>query len=333
VNAIQLYGGLGSPYSMKIRALCRYRHIPFVWTQIDDAHHGIFGKVKVPVIPIIAFPDGVWMNDSTPLASELETRYPNDRSALPPNPAQRFISLLLEDFADEWVTKIMFHYRWYRARDQQQLGHWLAFDRLGGKGDQAIRETACWFMDRQVERMPLVGCTPENAPLIEASYAKLLETFERHLPNQHYLFGARPSVADFAFLGQLSQLASDPTSADIMRDTAPSLMRWLVKLDDASGVTGHWDEANLSPLVVGLLSHMGETYMPFMLSNFDALEQGSQSLSIKALGLDYQQAPFPYQRKCLLALRAAYANLAVSTKSELAPVLDEAGLLHGLTTP
>ena len=38
--------------------------------------------------------------------------------------------LALEDFADEWLTKAMFGYRWLAEVDQVQMSRWLAFDNL-----------------------------------------------------------------------------------------------------------------------------------------------------------------------------------------------------------
>lgn len=48
-----IYGGLGSPYSMKMRAVFRYRRLPHVWRQMEMGDDRVFKNVKAPVIPVI----------------------------------------------------------------------------------------------------------------------------------------------------------------------------------------------------------------------------------------------------------------------------------------
>lgn len=326
-----IYGGLGSPYSMKMRAIFRYRRLPHVWRQMEMGDDRIFQNVKAPVIPVIEYPDGTWKNDSTPLIFDLEKRH-SERSIVPSDLAQAFLAYLLEDFADEWGTKPMFHYRWYRECDQKQLAEWLAFDRLKGAGRQTVLDAAAAFRARQVGRMALVGCTPENAPVIEDSARRILAIFEAHVTETNYLFGTRPSLADFGWLGQLSQLATDPTPQEMMRADYPFTYRWLANLDDASGVEGEWRSADEAPLpaVTALLKLAGEIYFPFLLANAEAVAKGEETFTVSLLGRPYSQGAFKYQAKCLAELRAAYAGLDAATKAKLDPLLTEAGCLAPL---
>jgi len=331
MSVYTIYGGLGSPYSMKMRAVLRYRRLSYVWRQMEMGDDRVFKHVKAPVIPVIQFPDGSWHNDSTPMIFELERRH-SERSIVPPDPVEAFIAYLLEDFADEWGTKAMFHYRWYRERDQKQMSEWLAFDRLKGHGRDAILKAAAMFRSRQVGRMALVGCTPENAPIIEESTRRILALFEAHVTEEKYLLGSRPSLADFGWMGQFSQLATDPTPNDLLRDQFAFTHRWLANLDDASGVEGEWrdPDAPLSPAVRGLLKLAGEIYFPFLLANAEAVAKGAETFSVPLLGQTYTQGTFKYQAKCLAELRTAYARLDPDSKKKAAAHLEETGCLKPL---
>jgi len=310
MNPYTIYGGLGSPYSMKMRAVLRYRRLPHVWRQMQAGDDRVFQHVKAPVIPVIQYPDGSWHNDSTPMIFELEGLH-SERSIVPENETDAFLAFLLEDFADEWGTKAMFHYRWFRERDQKQMSEWLAFDRLRGSGRETVLRAAKLFRERQVGRMALVGCTPGNAPVIEESTWKILSVFETMVTERLYLFGGRPSLADFGWFGQLSQLAVDPTPQDLMRAEFPFTFRWIANLDDASGVEGAWGSAGEA--VCSLVRLAGEIYFPFLLANAAAVAKGEPTFTVELLGKPYTQGAFKYQAKCLAELRAAYARLKDKT--------------------
>ena len=327
-----IYGAPGSPYSIKVRAAFRYKRIVHVWKMMGHGNTDVMGKVKVPVIPVVEYPDGNFGNDSTPLLQDIERRHPA-REIYPANPALRFLALLLEDFADEWMTKAMFHYRWYRAADQDQMSKWLAFDRMMGAGAAEIEKAAAFFRDRQVGRMAIVGCTPQNAPVIEDSTFAMWRALDRLATEGPYLFGTRPSVADFAVYGQYLQLATDPTPQTLMRAAAPYLYRWLFDLDDASGAEGEWAAgvAGLHPSLKDILAQIGELYFPFLLSNDAAIKAGQQTFSVTLMGREFTQGVFKYQQKCLSELRAAFAGLDAAAKAELTPLLKETGCYGPLT--
>ena len=327
----RLNGALGSPYSLKMRALMRYRRIAHVWVHGADSRDAL-AKVRAPVIPVVEYPDGTFHNDSTPLNYDLEARH-RDRSVIPPDPARAFLAHLIEDFADEWVTKAMFGYRWLEEVDQVQMSRWLAFDALKGGGLEQSQGYAAQFRTRQVGRMAIVGCTRENFPLIEMSTRGLLDALEAHVVNRHCLFGTRPSLAEFGLYGQLSQLGVDPTPEAMLRRDYPYSLRWLLHVDDMSGIEGEWDapDAPLPPIVTVLLNQAGAIYLPFLQANADAIAAGAETFSMVAMGLPYSQGVFKYQVKCLADLRARHAALDAAARAAIDPLLEQTGCLGALT--
>lgn len=327
-EAYRLHGANPSPYSQKMRALLRYRRLPFIWDNDGTARDVAIAGQLPPVIPVLRFPGGRLMNDSTPLAYELERLHPGARSIVPDDPGLAFLSDLIEDFADEWVTKIMFHYRWFYADDRNFAQLWISGDRMIGAPPAKRQAMMAAFNDRQVGRMPIVGCTEANRPIIEESYFRLLSILNPHVAQMPFLFGSRPSLADFGLFGQLVILATDPTPEREMRTRAPDVFLWVLRLDDASGVEGAWIAPDALPnAVVELLRLAADVYLPFLKANNEAFQHGDAEVAVELMGQRYTQAPFRYQVKCYDGLRKKLAGLPRDARDRIEPVLTRTGCL------
>ena len=328
----RLQGALGSPFSMKMRGVLRHRRIPHVW-EGGTAGFAAAQTMKAKVIPVLVFPDGRSENDSTHLIALLEAAHP-ERRLTPEDAAMAFLSLLIEDMADEWFSKAMYAYRWARPVDQEQCCRWLAFDVLQGGGAETITQMGASFRDRQISRMAQVGCGPDARPAIEASAARIMAALDAHVVERSYLFGSRPSAADFALYGQLTQLASDPTPQALMRQSYPWLYRWLLRMDDLSGEPeGGWEAPLDTPVLTALLAECGRHHLPLLVANAHAVEAGAVSFSHDMDGVDVVQDVNRYPVKCLLTLRAAWADLPEDARSRLKPLLANANALSALSAP
>jgi glutathione S-transferase len=325
----RLIGSNPSPYSVKMRALMRYRRLPFFWEWRSPKNMEETRNVKPQVIPILQYPDGSFRNDSTFVALDLEQRH-KARSVLPEDVGLRFLTLLVEDMADEWGTKCMFHYRWFYAADQDFCSKWIAGESGMGLPYDKVLERAEFFAERQVGRMALVGCTPHNRPVIEESYLRVLRLMEEGLKETPFIFGGRPTLADFGWFGQLFQLFMDPTPSTQMRLTAPKVYRWVPRLDDCSGVDAAAPLVSadaLSPMVMGFLRLAGELYLPFLAANAQALQAGAEEVSLDIWGQRYSQAAFRYQGKCYDWLKSEFAKLDGAARAAIEPALQQSGCL------
>jgi glutathione S-transferase len=105
MDALRIVGAPGSPYSRKLRAVLRYRRIPYAWVQMGSPEARALPRAKVELLPQLVFPGArEALTDSSPLIRKLEREFAG-RSAIPDDPALAFLDALLEDYADEWLTK------------------------------------------------------------------------------------------------------------------------------------------------------------------------------------------------------------------------------------
>ncbi len=188
----RLIGSTASPYAVKLRAILRYRRIPFDWVIMTKALRKQAGHLRPNLIPVLQYPDGSFRGETTALAYDLEARHP-DRSVIPEDKAIAFVCDLLEDLADEWAVKPLFLYRWWDPEDQAYVSRWAAEEWSVSDAEAGSAEEIEHFRIRQISRMPILGATAENKPLLEESYRQILAAFEPHVGMTKYLFGSRPN--------------------------------------------------------------------------------------------------------------------------------------------
>jgi glutathione S-transferase len=313
-----MMGAPGSPYTRKMRSVLRCRRIPYHFLLHHSPEAARLPAPKVPLLPTFYLPnetgETVAVTDSTPLIRRLEKAF-EGRSVVPPHPALAFLDELLEDYADEWLTKCMFHYRWYHETDatkaRRVLPHWSRTD----VSDEQIAPIQKITGDRQIGRLGVVGSNDVTAEVIEESYRRFLDAFDAQLQRSRFLFGKRPASSDFAMMGQLTCLALfDPTPSALTADRSPRIYAWTEVMEDLSGLepsAGDWIRPeDLPETFRGMLREVGRTHAPFLLANADALERGAERVETEIDGRPWVQKPFPYQRKCLGWLRESYAKLA-----------------------
>lgn len=333
-HPLVLAGQYGSPYTLKMRAVLRYRHIAFRWV-LRDSKWDDLPKPPVPIIPVIVYPTadgshGEATVDSSPQIMRLEDEF-DGRSVVPPDPALAFIDALIEDYGDEWVTKAMYHYRWAYDEDIAKAGHLLPISRdLQLTSDQA--QTMYDFITtRQIERRELVGSTELNQPIIEGSYERLLDLLTELFAGRDFLLGDRPGRGDFGIFGQMSQLTKfDPTPMAIAAERAPKTINWVDRMDDLSWLRVSGDDGwvsfdDIPAATRSLLSEIGQTYAPFMVANARALMSGADEVVCDVAGQTYRQGPFAYQGKCLMWLRESFEALSDTDQQRVESLLDGTG--------
>ena len=331
-HPLKLRGAHGSPYSLKMRAVLRYRHIPFRWvpqgSQWDD-------MPPFPLIPVIGFPDaeGNYTDaqmDSSPLIMRLEGMKAG-RSVVPTDPVVAFIDYLLEDYADEWVTKAMYHYRWYYDEAIAKAKQLLPLDRDQQMPAHQWEKAQRFISERQISRRALVGSTEQNRAPIEESYVRLLGLMQDHLEHLPFLLGTRPGRGDFALYGQMIQLLRwDPVSARTGIERAARMVNWVERTDDlswwdVSGDEGWAGRDAIPATTLALLPEIGRTYVPFLLANDAALAAGDETFSCVIDGHGYSQGTFVYQRKCLAWIRDQYAALNLADRTDVDALLEGTG--------
>ena len=325
----RIFGVELSPYSVKVRSYFRYKGIPHQWIIRNPDSQSEYQKyARLPIVPLVVTPQNEGLQDSTPIIEHMESVHPQP-SIHPPDPVAAFVSVLLEEFGDEWGNKWMFHYRWARDVDQLSSAGRIARMMMPALDEQQFSAAVAQVRERMVGRVGFVGSNPQTAPQIEDSFCQTLAMLETHLANRAYLFGARPAFGDFAMWGQLYNLWTDPTPGAIIEGRATNVLAWIHRMLWPRAEGNFEDWASLEPTLMPLLERqVGRLFMPWTIANASAIADGREEFSVELAGRTWTQKPQKYHAKSLGALRNKYA--ALPDKRAIDAVLDRAGCLAGL---
>jgi glutathione S-transferase len=323
----------GSPYTRKMLAYLRFRHIQYELLIGDrDAQLGL-PQPKVQLLPTFYLPNAQGeveaTVDSTPLIRRFEAEF-SGRAAVPEDPVLRFLNYLIEDYADEWLTKAMFHYRWHYRADIDMAAAILPRWRKIQAPDSELETLSAYIAERQISRLYVVGSNEVTAPVIEASYHRFLSLLDALIQQQKFVLGARPSSADFGIYAQLTQLAKfDPTPAAVCLEKAPRVYAWTDLVDDLSGEPAEedgWMAIEDVPSILNeFLTEIGRTYAPALLANAYAIQNGLEQVETTIDGQPWAQPVFPYQAKCLQWINAEYKTLDDTAQSQVDGILSGTG--------
>ncbi|WMT76321.1 glutathione S-transferase family protein [Bradyrhizobium sp. Ash2021] len=266
IDIYTLYGAQISNYSAKVRSYLIYRNIPF---QEVVASNYVYDKLLVPTIgfrmmPVVRTPDGRLLQDSTEIIDSLEMHFPN-APVYPSGARQRLAALLLEAYAHDWVRIPAMYYRWgfpeynheYLIREFGRMYEpTLSLESQAALGDSS----SAWTRDR----LPALGVTKRTIPQFEAWTEKLLGWLNAHFDRYPYLLGTKPCTADFTFMGPLyGHLYRDPYSHALIKRSAPSVVRWVERMNSVPASEGAFlpdDEVPAS--LLPMLLHAFEEYVP-----------------------------------------------------------------------
>ena len=224
----------------------------------------------------------------------------------------------------------MFHYRWHFEEDADNASSILPLNHKVDLPDDAWKIFKEGIGSRQIERLWVVGSNDITAPIIENSYKRFLEIMQTHLANLPFLFGYRPSSADFAIYGQLTQLIGlDPTSRAIAHKNSLRTVAWINGLEDLSGINpdkNPWVTLEELPeSMKSLLKEIGHVYVPALLENNKALENGEETWETEIDGSTWSQKTFNYQGKCLQWINQEFYALTDIDQKRLMDLFEGTG--------
>jgi glutathione S-transferase len=314
----------GAPFSLftrKLEAALRFYGAPFRnETKAIGGEDEAGRRAGTHQVPVLQTPENWMVADTTPLLDLLDARYPA-RRLFPEGPLGVLVHIV-EEVLDEWVARVMVHYRWHHAENTRHI-----VSRVLGR-DVSLEEAQAFPLAQWGPRAcRATGTETEHQQeAAEAEYTGLLSALEEQLGRTRYALGDRPCAADTILLGGLRA----HTNADPVPDLGafPRCTSWDERDADpwqGDGRLAPFPES--TPFAAHVLKLARDQYAPFVLANAEALTASQKAFTIETHGApaSYLARPYPEQSRRMLQERIRH-RLAPAERRQVLTWLEASGL-------
>lgn len=316
---MQVYGSRISYYTGKFETYLRYRQIPYQMAHYVANQKKMKAGAGVIQMPVVQLANGQWMTDTTPMIAWLEAQQ-TAPSIYPADPAQNFLALLIEDYADEWLWRAAMHYRWTYRPDRRYAAETLYTELISG-----VRPLPRWIALNLLKHRQLGGfvrgdgISQQTRFHADRTYLTALDRLQTIFERRPFILGYTPTIADFGMMAPMFRhFSQDPTPAEIMRTRAPSVYEWVARM---------W---NLQPAANGpqlihkadecldaLLVEACETNLAQHRQNAEAYRRGDTRFDMSIQDCRYRNVPTSrYRIWCLENLRRAWGALDADAREQ-----------------
>ncbi len=329
LGPITVHGASISYFTGKMENYLRVKGVPYTMRSVNFPREGqrLIEETGVSQIPAVELGDGRWMTDTTKTIQWFEGQLPGN-PVVPSDPVQRFVSLLIEDYADEWLWRPAMHFRWHYPAGANLLS-WLIVEELVRSMPLPAPFKRWVFRTRQRGGYTRGdGITAAAVPGVEAIYTNTLAHLQAIFEKRPFILGDKPSIADVGMSGPFFRhFGLDPIPLEIMRQQAPAVFEWMARLWNTRLETckGDWLPGvpdDLDPLLADICQH----YLPYLCANVDAVAAGKKRFDVDIGDVSYKKARYSrYRVWCLQELRNQFKALPADAQTTVQQLLRKHG--------
>jgi len=307
-----VYGSKISYFTGKLESFLRYKEIDYKFVPVSPLR---FEKIKcntgVKQVPAVVLNDGRWMTDTTPMLAWFDANS-DGLPVIPEDALQAFFSFLVEDYADEWLWRPAMHFRWSYPETAELLSGKIADEILNSIPLPRVAKAFYFRKRQQTIFVKGDGVSEQNRGHVEAIYYRNLSILEAIFQKRTFLLGTRPTLADYGYYGSMFRhFSQDPAPAKIMKECAPNVYQWTLRMWDVKQSSDSTLETGLPTDWSPILLDIGNSYLPYLNANAEAFMAGEKYFTVTINKAEYKKIrTSQYRVGCLERLQAHFNALS-----------------------